>query len=564
MNAPAPRFSGGEVANVLSLVAGRMAVASLLLVTVSVAAFIRPVPFPITHFTTVLALAWGVSLASLLIVRSGRQPSHFASFQIGCDLILETVLVYVTGGPYSVFAFLYLLSVMATSYTIAPRRSFATAVAGVLLHGMLLNLLLYGVIPTVAGRAPDDSLLLSGSVSLLVILGNVSASLTVAYLSARFASRLHQARRAATQSQADLAELRVLHEDIIQSLASGVVTVDGRGRVATANRAAGVIGGVAPDTLVGRPWGELFGSVPTFDEVRECLERTGSGAKRFDASLRRGDGTRIPIGVSASPLTKGGEKVGIICSFQDLTEIQRMEVQVRRADRLAAVGSLAAGLAHEIRNPLLSISGSIEELRGSLNPQGADRELMEIVLRESDRLNGIITEFLEFSRSKPIRREVCDLGEILEEQARLLKHHKRMAPGTRIVMDYERGALKVPLDPTQIRQTLWNLCLNALEAMPSGGELSISSTIHSWANSGEGRPFDSTLEIIFADTGVGIPPETLPHIFEPFYSTKDQGIGLGLSIVHRIIQEHGGKIEVESRVGRGTTFSITIPVSEGA
>jgi two-component system sensor histidine kinase PilS (NtrC family) len=187
---------------------------------------------------------------------------------------------------------------------------------------------------------------------------------------------------------------------------------------------------------------------------------------------------------------------------------------------------------------------------------------MDIVLKESDRLNSILTEFLEYSRVQPVRRELCDVGEILREMVRLLSYDRRVSPDTKIVSDTELEAL-VPLDPKQIRQALWNLCTNAVEAMPRGGELALRARVRPGGVISEGGLLDPCLEIRVADTGRGIPSGQIPHIFEPFYSTKPQGFGLGLSIVHRIVQEHGGQIDVESKDGRGTTFVLTIPVKDG-
>jgi two-component system sensor histidine kinase PilS (NtrC family) len=275
---------------------------------------------------------------------------------------------------------------------------------------------------------------------------------------------------------------------------------------------------------------------------------------RFPASLVQADGSIIPIGVSASVLRRGsGEPMGVICSFQDLSEVKRMEAQVRQADRLAAIGRLAAGLAHEIRSPIASIRGSIEVLRQNLKPQGADRRLMDIVLRESDRLDGTIAEFLDFSR--PRRREpvLTDLTQMIDEVLLLLG--QQAGPVLRIVREYPDGTVKTYVDPAQIRQALWNLCRNAVTAMPQGGTLRVAAHL--------GRTADPTqrpvVEIVVEDSGPGVPPEHLPHIFEPFYTTKPDGTGLGLAIVHRIIQEHEGDIRVESPAGGGARFVIMLP-----
>jgi two-component system sensor histidine kinase PilS (NtrC family) len=251
---------------------------------------------------------------------------------------------------------------------------------------------------------------------------------------------------------------------------------------------------------------------------------------------------------------------GAICSFQDLTDIKRMEKQVRQADRLAAIGRLAAGLAHEIRNPIGSIRGSVEVLRGTLDAQGDDRRLMDIVLRESDRLDAIIRDFLQFSRPPHLVRVPTDVPAMLDEILLMLSNQGGVqgseAPRVQIRRDVPEPGAKADVDPAQMRQALWNLCLNAVEAMPQGGELRVGvRTVV--AESGR-----TLMEITVEDTGVGITAAELTQVFEPFFTTKPQGTGLGLAIAHRIVEDHGGEIRVQSEPWRGSRFTISIPVSE--
>jgi two-component system sensor histidine kinase PilS (NtrC family) len=250
---------------------------------------------------------------------------------------------------------------------------------------------------------------------------------------------------------------------------------------------------------------------------------------------------------------------GAICSFQDLTDIKRMEEQVRQADRLAAIGRLAAGLAHEIRNPIGSIRGSVEVLRGSLDPQGDDRRLMDIVLRESDRLDAIIRDFLQFSRPPHLVRVPTDLPAMLDEILLMLSNQGGVqgadAPRVQIRCDVAEPMAKAHVDPAQMRQALWNLCLNAVEAMPQGGELRMGVRT---VTSESGR---ALMEITVEDTGVGITAAELTQVFEPFFTTKPQGTGLGLAIAARIVEQHGGRIAVETVPWQGTTFTIVLPAA---
>jgi two-component system sensor histidine kinase PilS (NtrC family) len=536
------------------LIIMRAGVTTLLLVSVGGVHLWGNLPFGFAPFAVVVAASYGLSVVSWVLSRWLGASAFFAEAQIYLDILLETFLIYVTGGTFSLFAFMYLFSILATSIVVAPRRSFVTATVSVLCHGFLLDMQFYRVISPIGEFAARQDVVAEGSFTILLISANACASFTVAYLATYLAEQLRQVRWQARRTEASLAELQVLHEDIIQSVSSGLVTFDRDGRALTANRTVEALSGWAQQDLRLRSWDSVFRQAPSFPNLWEQL-RAGMGAPyRFPASLVQADGSIIPIGVSASVLRRGsGEPMGVICSFQDLSDIKRMEAQVRQADRLAAIGRLAAGLAHEIRNPIASIRGSIEVLRQNLKPQGADRRLMDIVLRESDRLDGTIAEFLDFSR--PRRREpvLTDLTQMIDEVLLLLG--QQAGPVLRIVREYPDGTVKTYVDPAQIRQALWNLCRNAVTAMPQGGTLRVAAHL--------GRTADPTqrpvVEIVVEDSGPGVPPEHLPHIFEPFYTTKPDGTGLGLAIVHRIIQEHEGDIRVESPAGGGARFVIMLP-----
>jgi two-component system sensor histidine kinase PilS (NtrC family) len=536
------------------LIIMRAGVTTLLLVSVGGVHLWGNLPFGFGPFAMVVVASYGLSLVSWVLSRWLGASTLFAEVQIYLDILLETFLIYVTGGTFSLFAFIYLFSILATSIVVAPRRSFVTATVSVLCHGFLLDMQFYRVISPIGGFAARQDVVAEGSFTILLISANACASFTVAYLATYLAEQLRQVRWQARRTEASLAELQVLHEDIIQSVSSGLVTFDRDGRALTANRTVEALSGWVQRQLRLRSWDSVFHQAPSFPHVWEQL-RTGMRAPyRFSGNLARADGSTIPIGVSASVLRRGsGEPMGVICSFQDLSEVKRMEAQMRQADRLAAIGRLAAGLAHEIRNPIASIRGSIEVLRQNLKPQGADRRLMDIVLRESDRLDGTIAEFLEFSR--PRRREpvLTDLTQMIDEVLLLLS--QQAGPALKIVRDFPDGSVKTYVDPAQIRQALWNLGRNGIDAMPQGGTLRVVAQMAPGADPSK-RP---VVEIAVEDSGVGAANEHLPHIFEPFYTTKPDGTGLGLAIVHRIIQEHEGEVRVESGPAGGARFVIALP-----
>jgi two-component system sensor histidine kinase PilS (NtrC family) len=539
------------------LIIMRAGVTTLLLVSVGGVYLWGSLPFGFRLFAGVAAASYGVSLFSWLAAYRLGSSTRFAEAQIYLDILLETLLIYVTGGTFSLFAFIYLFSILATSIVVAPRRSFVTATVSVLAHGFLLDMQFYRVIPPIGEFAARQDVVAEGSFTILLISANACASFTVAYLATYLAEQLRQVRWAARRTEASLAELQVMHEDIVQSVSSGLVTFDREGRALTANRTVEGLGGRTQDQLRGQSWDRIFQQAPPFPRLWETLHSRPGTPIRFHAALVRGDATTIPIGVSGSLLRRGsGEPLGVICSFQDLSDIKRMEAQMRHADRLAAVGRLAAGLAHEVRNPIASIRGSVEVLRQNLKPQGADRRLMDIVLRESDRLDNTIAEFLEFSRPRQLQPALTDVTQMIDEVLLLLG--QQAGAQVRIVKEYPDGTVKAFVDAAQIRQALWNLCRNACDAMAQGGTLRVGVRL------GRGAPPEQRSHVVIAveDTGPGISAQHLPHIFEPFYTTKPDGTGLGLAIVHRIMEDHDGEIRVETVESGGARFVVALPSQE--
>jgi two-component system sensor histidine kinase PilS (NtrC family) len=270
--------------------------------------------------------------------------------------------------------------------------------------------------------------------------------------------------------------------------------------------------------------------------------------------LRRGEislGGGRALGVSVAPLVDVKDRpVGRILNFLDLTELRRMEEQVLRARRLAIVGQLAAGVAHEIRNPLASISGSIELLRDAPQVDEENRQLMEIVLREVERLNGLVTELLEYARPRERVLGTIELDGLLQETVRVFSQDRSTSG---VAVKLETRPARITGDPAQMRQVVWNLLRNAAEAMPQGGEIALSMADEpEW------------VELVISDTGSGIPAEDLERIFDPFFTTKTHGNGLGLATVHRIVTEHGGTIAVESKAGAGTEFRVRLPAGREA
>jgi two-component system sensor histidine kinase PilS (NtrC family) len=377
------------------------------------------------------------------------------------------------------------------------------------------------------------------------------AFLVVGLLSARLAER--QSRSdvrllAATQS---LADLRALHERIVESIRSGVVTTDLEGRIFTFNQAAVEITGYEEKTVRGKDASILFGDLK--EQIANSLRTINSneGGGRFETDCLTHEGLRLRLGYSISPLfSEANETTGMVITFQDLTQVRTLEETSRRQDRLAAIGRMAASIAHEIRNPLAAMRGSIQMLRSEMDTDSHQTELMEIILRESDRLNRIITDFLSYARPRSLVQSKVDVGVLLHQTFALLRHSPEILETQSIVEEVPDEPLIVDADEGQLKQVFWNLARNALQAMPQGGTLKTQLEKNSF----------NRLRISFSDTGRGMTPDQVEHLFEPFSSTTG-GTGLGLSIVYQIIRDHGGTINVRSREGQGTTITIELPAA---
>ena len=482
-----------------------------------------------------------------LIFRLSRNILFQARFQLAVDVLLVTWLVWNSNVIQSPYIALYILIIALSSLFLAPREAIVTSV-GCAVAFTICALQMTGL----AGQA-DPAKLVEGSLSLTIQWVGLFdvAFFVVGLLSARLAER--QARSdvrlmAATQS---LANLRALHERIIASIRSGLVTTDLDGRIFTFNAAAEEITGYREATIRGQDASILFGEMK--DHIANTLRAVEAGetSPRFETNCLTSEGMRLRLGYSLSPLSsEAGETTGMVISFQDLTQVRSLEETSRRQDRLAAIGRMAASIAHEIRNPLAAMRGSIQMLRSEMDSDSSQTELMEIILRESDRLNRIITDFLSYARPRSLTQARVDVGDLLHQTFALMRHSPEIAANQSIVEELPSEPLFAEADEGQLKQVFWNLARNALQAMPEGGTLRATLEPNS----------DNRLRIAFSDTGRGMSPDQVEHLFEPFSSTTG-GTGLGLSIVYQIIRDHGGTINVRSRVGQGTTITVELPVA---
>lgn len=492
-----------------------------------------------------LSIVSALTVAYLVAHRFSENYLLQARVQFVLDIILVTSLVWITNVIYSPYIALYIVIIAASSLFLGPRDSIVISVVCVVAFTATALVLLTGI-----GGADTPEYLEANRPQAYQALGLFDIScLVVGLLSARLAerqSRFDVRLIAATQS---LANLRALHERIVASIRSGVVTTDLQGRIYTFNAAAEEITGYQEQDVRGQDASIFFGEVKDIIQHSMELTETADSSPRFEADCLTADGLRLRLGFSLSPLyAETGETTGTVITFQDLTHIRALEETSRRQDRLAAIGRMAASIAHEIRNPLAAMRGSIQMLRAEMRGDSSETELMEIILRESDRLNRIISDFLTYARPRSIVQSKVDVGELLQQTFTLLRNSSEIHKSHVIEAKTPEDPALTNADSEQLRQVFWNLARNALNAMPQGGTLNAVVAVNS----------NKRLRIIFDDTGRGMSPEQVEHLFEPFSSTTG-GVGLGLSIVYQIIRDHGGTINVRSREGKGTTIAIELP-----
>jgi len=490
----------------------------------------------------VFLISVGLTIAYFFILRLSRNYTVQVRVQFFFDALLITWLVWRTGDLTSPYITLYIVLVSIASAFLMARETILLASFCVLLFAVLSLSVAMGFLNSF-GVTPSSEKIVQ------IIAFNGGALLLVGLLAARLSDRSASGEEL-KQTAKTLASLRLLHERIVESIRSGLITTDLEGNIYTLNSAACEITGYTSDQLIGRSIATLFGDIEqSMSLTFESIE-IGEQPPRFEADLITPEGFAVRVGYGISSLfSETGETTGLIITFQDLTEIRSMEESVRRKDRLAAVGRVAAGLAHEIRNPLGAMRGAIQVL-DSQTPRGtAQASLMEIILRESDRLNKIISNFLTYARPRVSNFSEIDVREAIGDTVMLLKHSPDVKEQHKLETILPRGPVLLAADPTQLKQIFWNLARNALNAMPEGGVLKVETDKIAY----------NRVRIVFTDTGCGMSPEQVERLFEPFSDSTTGGTGLGLSIVYQIIRDHNGTINVRSRENEGTTITIELP-----
>lgn len=519
---------------------------------------------PLDLLYLLIIFSYVFTVITMFLLKHVTNLTRYAYGQIAADLLLETGLVYITGGVESVFTFTYIFTIISAGILLLRQGAFLTASFSTILYGVLIDLQFYRILPSPLS-VQFSFTPINASVIYYNIFLNACAFYLVAFLSGHLSESLKKTHQRLRQTSHDLNELQAFHHNILQSMQSGVLTTDLSGKITSYNRAAETITGYALSEVYGKSLDEIF---PAFDlpTILASLSTASESARRLETDLQTRDGARAYLGFSISPfLDEQAQPAGVIGIFQDLTEMKAMQEQIVRTDRLAAIGQLAAGVAHEIRNPLASISGSIQMLRAELSHDPDNKALVDIILRESARLDRILSDFLSYARPQSLMFARCDVAhEVIFPTVSLLKRDERFSNDRFIIrVDAELNVPQIVCDVQQLQQVLWNLCLNALQAMPEGGLLTLHlslKTLEAWEL---GTPDSIEVGVITVrDTGHGMGHESLRQIFHPFYTTKPSGTGLGLSIVYNIIKNHHGTIRVNSAPDQGTTFEILLPLTQ--
>jgi two-component system sensor histidine kinase PilS (NtrC family) len=479
--------------------------------------------------------------------------------EILTDIFVLSLIIHCMGGSSSYFTILYVLPILVGGIYFQLSGGLVTALLATSVYIVYSSMELSGRL----SYATDELVVAQQDLYRPILRGYIHMVVFgLAGVMSGFVSRHIQSKgEELADRERELRHMKLSTDSIIHNMNSGLIVTDMEGMVLKVNPAArSILGTGVGETLKGKTVAELRPRFPALADELEQVMTSRRPRRRGEIMIMRNDGTTLPLGLSVSILMeRDGKSGGVIALFQDLTEVHRMREKVRQADKMAAIGRLSASIAHEVRAPLASICGSIEMLKGELELSGENHELMELIIKESDRLDNIITDFLEFARMKRPNLAPVDVRKCLNEVLTLLRHSSSMSCALDIRVECQEQMDRVLADDEQLRQVFLNLANNAVEAMEEGGTLRIRVT-----SAREQFDVESGLEecvrIDFENDCLPIPEDVLPHLFEPFFTTKENGTGLGLSIAARIVESHGGILRVDSLDGCKTVFSILMPM----
>jgi two-component system, NtrC family, sensor histidine kinase PilS len=515
-----------------------------------------PGAFPVDPFFFLIGVTYTLTVFYLLTLSQAERHAWLVDLQFAFDALIISAIVQLTGGVTSYFASLYVLPILAAGATQYLRGAVTVAVLSTLMFGGVVvsqYAAPFGPMETWAGDV--EATLPPLRVALFTLGLNLFGFFAIAILGGYLAETARRADARLKQASTRIADLEAFNAHVIDSLTSGLATTDADGRVLSFNRAAQQITGVDMAAAIGADIKEVLQLSPEWRAL-VTLGIDPGRAQRADYGYATHDGRHIELGLAMTVLATPGGPAGFLYTFQDVTEVKRGEREARVQQRLAAVGEMAAGIAHEIRNPLASMAGSIQVLRDELPLSAEQEQLMDIVLRESERLNDTIKNFLAYARPQRNTLQRLDLRTIVQETSVLLRNSSECADTHRVDLQVPPDEVPFFGDESQLRQIVWNLATNGLRAMPTGGALELSVAMEP---DSDGDTHEPSAIIRVRDHGVGIATEEVDRIFQPFRGAFARGSGLGLSIVHRIVSDYGGRTDVTSSPGQGTTVEVRLP-----
>jgi len=497
--------------------------------------------FPFLSFFNILALSFSALFLALWRIRCFALLQ--LCFQIAVDLFITTILVAFTRGIESAFVSFYLLIIIYCTLTLGRNGGLVGAALSMISYAGIILAIQLGFVPINVHYGDSSQ-------AVFRIAAHVLGFWAIAYLGTYLHRRLKFVEGELQEKIDSVTQLKRLNEHIITSIRSGLITADLHGHIAVFNAAAGELTGRMPDEMRDKHIQLIIGEYLWAEILKSDLRRNARPL-RHEMWVTLPNGTKRFLGFSVSPLIDQSQMLlGYILSFQDLTDIQRLEEEIRLKDRMAAVGRMAAGIAHEIRNPLTAMRGSVEILRSRTNLPPKDEKLLDILIRESDRLNQFIEDFLTYAKPRKYEKKSVDLVPVLRDSVTLLRNSTQLRDNHTVNLDIEAQSVRIIASIEQLNQVFWNLTQNAIRAMPTGGNLTIRLR----------KTPQDTGQIIFQDTGIGMSREELDQIFQPFQSGFAGGVGLGLSIIFQIMEDHQGKISFDSEKGKGTSVMLSFPL----
>jgi two-component system sensor histidine kinase PilS (NtrC family) len=489
----------------------------------------------------------GLTVLYFFVLKVNKNLRLQLRFQFLFDVFLITWLVWKTGGITSPYVTLYIILICVGSFFLGKSETLSLSVLCAACFTILSALAVKSYIYSFEALEPPSRFL-------QIVAFNDVAFLIVGLMSARFSDR-RKITAQLRETEHNFTDLHVLHESIVRSIRAGIITTDLEGKIYDVNRATEEIFRLSAADIIGQSIFSFFGEEIRM-QIETCLENVLGNefsTENFEAELQlafinQEQAQRVRVNCSIAPLiSKTNSVYGIVLTFQDVTRLRMLEDSLRRADRLAAVGRMSAGLAHEIRNPLGAMSSAIQFLQERIPTENLESSLMDVILNESDRLNKIITNFLTYARPADTVFTEIDVREVIIDTFTLIRHSPEIKETHILEYDLPENPVMIAADSTQLKQIFWNLARNSIQAMPQGGKLTVKL-----------KEFPGKyIQISVDDTGEGISPEYLKHLFEPF-SSESKGTGLGLSIVNKIVLDHGGRIAVQSEQGHGTKIIIEL------